>query len=64
MHELEKPNRALESHVNEQRLRGTGDATLRLDVNMEALREQYDRELQPEEEAGEDKKTTQVRHLP
>ncbi|KAI0222027.1 hypothetical protein LSAT2_026716 [Lamellibrachia satsuma] len=38
---------------------GTGDATLRLDVNMEALREQYDRELQPREEAGEDKKTTQ-----
>ena len=72
MHELEKTRRALDSQVEEQRtqieeledeLQATEDAKLRLEVNMQALRAQYDRELQSKEEAGEDKKRTLIRQV-
>ena len=72
VHELEKSKRALESQVEEQRmqieeledeLQATEDAKLRLEVNMQALKAQYDRELQSKEEAGEDKKRTLVRQV-
>ncbi|KAI0207651.1 hypothetical protein LSAT2_007632 [Lamellibrachia satsuma] len=72
VHELEKSKRALESQVDEQRmqieeledeLQATEDAKLRLEVNMQALRAQYDREMQSKEEAGEDKKRTLIRQL-
>ena len=72
VHELEKSKRALESQVEEQRmqieeledeLQATEDAKLRLEVNMQALKAQYDRELQSREEAGEDKKRTLVRQV-
>ena len=72
VHELEKSKRALDSQVEEQRtqieeledeLQATEDAKLRLEVNMQALRAQYDRELQSKEEAGEDKKRTLIRQV-
>lgn len=72
VHELEKSKRALESQVDEQRmqieeledeLQATEDAKLRLEVNMQALRAQYDREMQSKEEAGEDKKRTLIRQV-
>ena len=72
VHELEKNKRALESQVEEQRtqieeledeLQATEDAKLRLEVNMQALRAQYDREIQNKDEQGEEKKRALVRQV-
>jgi len=55
VHELEKAKRALESQLAEQKtqieeledeLQLTEDAKLRLEVNMQALKAQYERDLQ------------------
>lgn len=55
MHELEKAKRALESQVAELKaqneeieddLQITEDAKLRLEVNMQAMRAQFERDLQ------------------
>lgn len=55
MHELEKAKRVLESQLVEQKaqneeledeLQMTEDAKLRLEVNMQALRAQFERDLQ------------------
>lgn len=55
MHELEKAKRVLESQLAEQKaqneeledeLQMTEDAKLRLEVNMQALRAQFERDLQ------------------
>lgn len=55
VHELEKAKRALESQLAEQKaqneeledeLQFTEDAKLRLEVNMQALRAQFERDLQ------------------
>lgn len=55
VHELEKAKRVLESQLAEQRaqneeledeLQMTEDAKLRLEVNMQALRTQFERDLQ------------------
>lgn len=55
MHELEKAKRVLESQLAEQKtqneeledeLQMTEDAKLRLEVNMQALRTQFERDLQ------------------
>ena len=72
VHELEKAKRALESQVDEQRtqieeledeLQATEDAKLRLEVNMQALKAQYDREIQNKDEQGEEKKRALVRQV-
>ena len=72
VHELEKAKRNLESQLEEQRtqieeledeLQATEDAKLRLEVNMQALRAQYDRELQGKDEQGEEKKRALVRQV-
>ena len=72
MHELEKAKRALESQVEEQRmqieeledeLQATEDGKLRLEVNMQALRAQFERDLQAKEEEGEDKKKSLLRQV-
>lgn len=55
VHELEKAKRVLESQLSEQKaqneeledeLQMTEDAKLRLEVNMQALRAQFERDLQ------------------
>ena len=72
VHDLEKARRALESQVEEQRtqieeledeLQATEDAKLRLEVNMQALKAQYDRQLQEKEDAGDEKKKTLIRQV-
>ena len=72
MHELEKSKRALESQVDEQRtqieeledeLQATEDGKLRLEVNMQAMKAQFDRQLQEKEEAGDEKKKTLIRQV-
>ena len=62
----------MESQVEEQRtqieeledeLQATEDAKLRLEVNMQALKAQYDREIQNKDEQGEEKKRALVRQV-
>ena len=72
MHELEKAKRALEGQVEEQRtqieeledeLQATEDAKLRLEVNMQALKAQFDRDLASRDESGEEKKRSLLRQV-
>ncbi|XP_048764232.1 myosin heavy chain, non-muscle isoform X2 [Ostrea edulis] len=72
VHDLEKAKRTLESQVEEQRntieeledeLQCSEDAKLRLEVNMQALKTQLERELQGKEEAVEDQKKLLLRQL-
>ncbi|XP_073974328.1 myosin heavy chain 10 isoform X3 [Rhodnius prolixus] len=65
VHELEKAKRVLESQLVEQKaqneeledeLQMTEDAKLRLEVNMQALRAQFERDLQGKDEACEEKR--------
>ena len=72
MHELEKAKRALDSQVDEQRtqieeledeLQGTEDAKLRLEVNMQALKAQFERDLASRDETGEEKKRSLLRQV-
>ncbi|XP_074647185.1 uncharacterized protein LOC141903116 [Tubulanus polymorphus] len=72
VHELEKAKRALESQVEEQRaqleeledeLQGTEDAKLRLEVNMQAIKTQYDRDIQAKEQEAEDKRKSLLKTL-
>nr|CAD7265916.1 unnamed protein product [Timema shepardi] len=72
VHELEKAKRALESQLAEQKaqneeledeLQFTEDAKLRLEVNMQALRAQFDRDLQAKEEQAEEKRRGLVKQL-
>ncbi|KAI1883877.1 hypothetical protein AGOR_G00220610 [Albula goreensis] len=75
VHELEKTKRGLEAQVDEMRtqveeledeLQAAEDAKLRLEVNMQALKAQFDRDLQARDELGEEKKRQllkQVREL-
>ena len=69
---MEKSRRNLEGTVEEQRvqieeledeLQAIEDAKLRLEVNMQALKSQYEREIQGRDEQGEDKKRALVRQL-
>lgn len=62
MHELEKAKRALDSTVAEQRqqiedledeLQAAEDAKLRLEVNMQALKSQYERDVAGREDQEE-----------
>jgi myosin protein heavy chain len=72
VHELEKARRALESQVEAQRLQieeledelqGTEDAKLRLEVNMQALKAQIERDRLAQEEQGEEGKKALIRQL-
>lgn len=64
-HELEKTKRSLESQLTEQKtqieeleneLQLTEDAKLRLEVNYQALKTQYERELKERDEQSDDKR--------
>ncbi|XP_077314707.1 myosin-10 isoform X5 [Lithobates pipiens] len=72
VHELEKSKRALEQQVEEMRtqleeledeLQGTEDAKLRLEVNMQAMKAQFERDLQARDEQNEEKKRMLVKQV-
>nr|XP_018907941.1 PREDICTED: myosin heavy chain, non-muscle isoform X2 [Bemisia tabaci] len=72
VHELEKAKRVLESQLAEQKaqneeledeLQMTEDAKLRLEVNMQALRTQFERDLQTKEEQAEEKRRGLLKQL-
>ncbi|XP_011503112.1 PREDICTED: myosin heavy chain, non-muscle isoform X2 [Ceratosolen solmsi marchali] len=72
VHDLEKAKRLLESKIAEQQaqveeledeLQCTEDAKLRLEVNMQAMRSQFERELQAKEEQAEEKRRGLVKQL-
>lgn len=65
VHELEKSKRALETQMEEMKtqleeledeLQATEDAKLRLEVNMQALKSQFERDLQARDEQNEEKR--------
>lgn len=69
---MEKARRTLESQVEEQRtqieeledeLQATEDAKLRLEVNMQAQKAQFERELQGKDEQAEEKKRGLIRQV-
>ncbi|XP_069024525.1 myosin-10 isoform X2 [Embiotoca jacksoni] len=72
VHELEKSKRTLEQQVDEMKtqleeledeLQATEDAKLRLEVNMQAMKAQFDRDLQARDEQGEEKKRALVKQV-
>ncbi|XP_066563541.1 myosin-9a isoform X2 [Amia ocellicauda] len=72
VHELEKAKRAMEQQLEEMKtqveeledeLQATEDAKLRLEVNMQALKAQYDRELQGKDEQSEDKRRQLIKQV-
>ncbi len=72
MHELEKSKRGLEAQVEEMKtqleeledeLQAAEDAKLRLEVNMQALKAQFERDLQGRDEQGEEKKRQLVKQV-
>ncbi|XP_070831006.1 myosin-10 isoform X5 [Chaetodon trifascialis] len=72
VHELEKSKRTLEQQVEEMRtqleeledeLQATEDAKLRLEVNMQAMKAQFDRDLQARDEQGEEKKRALIKQV-
>ncbi|KAG5853828.1 hypothetical protein ANANG_G00030680 [Anguilla anguilla] len=72
VHELEKSKRTLEQQVEEMRtqleeledeLQATEDAKLRLEVNMQAMKAQFDRDLLARDEMGEEKKRQLVKQV-
>lgn len=72
VHDLEKSKRALEQQVEEMKtqleeledeLQATEDAKLRLEVNLQAMKAQFERDLQGRDEQSEDKKKQLVRQV-
>eukprot|EP00118_Oscarella_pearsei_P003363 m.14044 g.14044 ORF g.14044 m.14044 type:complete len:1988 (+) comp25432_c0_seq1:98-6061(+) len=72
MHDLEKTKRMLEAQLEEQKtnieeledeFQLSEDAKLRLEVNMQALKAQMDKELQQKEELSEESRRSVVRQL-
>lgn len=72
VHELEKSKRTLEQQLEEMKtqleeledeLQATEDAKLRLEVNMQAMKAQFDRDLQVRDEQGEEKKRALVKQV-
>ncbi|XP_039596967.1 myosin-10 isoform X3 [Polypterus senegalus] len=72
VHELEKARRALEQQVSEMKtqleeledeLQAAEDGKLRLEVNMQALRAQCERELAGKEESGEEKRRALMKQV-
>lgn len=48
----------------EDELQATEDAKLRLEVNMQAMKAQFDRDLQARDEQGEEKRKQLVKQVP
>ncbi|XP_068100869.1 myosin-11 isoform X2 [Hyperolius riggenbachi] len=72
VHDLEKNKRALEQQVEEMKtqleeledeLQATEDAKLRLEVNMQAMKTQFDRDLQGRDEQNEEKRRQLVKQV-
>ncbi|CAL8352643.1 unnamed protein product, partial [Boreogadus saida] len=72
VHELEKSKRTLDQQVEEMRvqleeledeLQATEDAKLRLEVNMQAMKAQFDRDMLARDEQGEEKKRALVKQV-
>ncbi|XP_031144848.1 myosin-9-like isoform X1 [Sander lucioperca] len=72
VHELERSKRAMEQQLEEMRvqleeledeLQATEDAKLRLEVNMQAMKAQFDRDLQARDEQGEEKRKQLVKQV-
>ncbi|MEQ2188373.1 hypothetical protein GOODEAATRI_014274 [Goodea atripinnis] len=72
VHELEKSKRAMEQQLEEMRiqleeledeLQLTEDAKLRLEVNMQAMKAQFERDLQGRDEQGEDRRKQLVKQV-
>uniref|UniRef100_A0A8C5AUQ3 Myosin-10-like n=1 Tax=Gadus morhua TaxID=8049 RepID=A0A8C5AUQ3_GADMO len=72
VHELEKAKRSQDQQLEEMRvqleeledeLQATEDAKLRLEVNMQAMKAQYDRDLAGKDEMGEEKKRALVKQV-
>uniref|UniRef100_A0A5F8G6I8 Myosin heavy chain 10 n=1 Tax=Monodelphis domestica TaxID=13616 RepID=A0A5F8G6I8_MONDO len=72
VHELEKSKRALEQQVEEMKtqleeledeLQATEDAKLRLEVNMQAMKAQFERDLQARDEQNEEKKRLLIKQV-
>uniref|UniRef100_A0A8D2PGA6 Myosin heavy chain 11 n=1 Tax=Zosterops lateralis melanops TaxID=1220523 RepID=A0A8D2PGA6_ZOSLA len=72
VHELEKSKRSLEQQVEEMKtqleeledeLQAAEDAKLRLEVNMQAMKGQFERDLQARDEQNEEKKRQLLRQL-
>ncbi|XP_066520338.1 myosin-9a [Hoplias malabaricus] len=72
VHELERGKRALEQQVEEMKtqleeledeLQLTEDVKLRLEVNLQALKAQFDRDLQGRDEQGEEKRKQLVKQV-
>uniref|UniRef100_A0A8C7FW50 Myosin-9 n=1 Tax=Oncorhynchus kisutch TaxID=8019 RepID=A0A8C7FW50_ONCKI len=72
VHELEKSKRGMEQQLEEMRtqleeledeLQATEDAKLRLEVNMQAMKAQYERDLAGRDEMGEEKKRQLIKQV-
>ncbi|XP_071814325.1 uncharacterized protein [Apostichopus japonicus] len=72
VHDLEKAKRALEAQLEEMRtqmeeledeLQASEDAKLRLEVNLQAAKSNFDRDAQSKEEESEEKRRTLIRQL-
>ncbi|XP_058848317.1 myosin-10-like isoform X6 [Acipenser ruthenus] len=72
VHELEKSKRTLDQQVEEMRtqleeledeLQATEDAKLRLEVNMQAMKAQFERDLQARDEQNEEKRRMLVKQV-
>ncbi|KAM6966567.1 myosin-10 isoform 3-T3 [Tautogolabrus adspersus] len=72
VHELEKSKRTLEQQLEEMKtqleeledeLQATEDAKLRLEVNMQAMKAQYERDLQGRDDQSDEKKRALVKQV-
>ncbi|KAM4584658.1 myosin-9-like [Odontesthes bonariensis] len=72
VHELERSKRVMEQQMEEMRvqleeledeLQATEDAKLRLEVNMQAMKAQFDRDLQARDEQGEERRKQLVKQV-
>lgn len=72
VHELEKTKRALESELQlqktqieelEDELQLTEDAKLRLEVNMQAMKAQFERDMQAKDEQAEEKRRALLKQV-
>ncbi|XP_049575497.1 myosin-9 [Syngnathus scovelli] len=72
VHELERSKRAMEQQLEEMKvqleeledeLQATEDAKLRLEVNMQAMKTQFERDLQARDEQGEDRRKQLVKQV-
>uniref|UniRef100_H3D9D5 Myosin-9 n=1 Tax=Tetraodon nigroviridis TaxID=99883 RepID=H3D9D5_TETNG len=72
VHELERSKRAMEQQLAEMKtqleeledeLQATEDAKLRLEVNMQAMKAQFDRDLQARDEQGEERRKQLVKQV-